>query len=219
MKMYQAKVVKEINAFYGDLLYALDKFPTIISHLEALTHRMYEGVRSKTDCVFIEINNYHKDHLGKPIGALQTLNLSLEDCKMTIANEYGFQNWSALEQEGNKSYSIPFEQAVNAVLSGDLQLLKVLLQQYPKLIHQRSQYGHQATLLHYTASNGVEFWRQKVPLDLVEVTEYLLDCGANHDAKMRVYGGEFNTFALLKTSAHPRQAGLLEGMENLLLKE
>lgn len=216
MKVYRAKVVEEIEDFYGSLLFELQQFSTITEHLEAIAHRMYEGAQTKTDCVFVEINNYHPNYLGVSIEHLQTLSLTLADCKMTIANEYGFHDWSILEKECNHSYAILFEQAVNAILSGDLQTLKTLLQQHPNLIHQRSQYGHEATLLHYTASNGVELWRQKVPLNLVEITQYLLDSGADRDLRMKVYGGEFDTFALLQTSAHPKQAGILVEMEVLL---
>jgi len=216
MKVYQAKVVKEINDFYGELLYELQQFSNIVDHLEALANRMYEGVKTGVECIFTEINNYHKDYLGKPTEQLQILNLTLEDCKMAIANEYGFIDWKALVQLGQIAYNIPFEQAVNAILSGDLIQLKILLRQNPNLIDQYSQYGHAATLLNYVASNGIEFWRQKVPLNLVEITEYLLVCGADRDATMNVYGGKFDTLSLISTSAHPKQAGVLKGMETLL---
>ena len=38
----------------------------------------------------------------------------------------------------------------------------------------------------------------------------LLSLGADHTATMPVYGGHFTMIDLLKTSAHPRQAGFLD---------
>ncbi|MEL6717594.1 MAG: ankyrin repeat domain-containing protein, partial [Bacteroidota bacterium] len=108
---------------------------------------------------------------------------------------------------------------VNAILAGNIVLLKELINESPKLTEAHSQYGHAATLLHYVASNGVELWRQKVPFNLVEITEYLLACGADRQAKMKVYGGQFDTLSLLQTSEHPKQFGLLDQMEDLLLKK
>jgi len=68
------------------------------------------------------------------------------------------------------NYKLIIEQAVNYLLSGQKAELQQLLEEFPHLISATSKYGHQATILHYTASNGVEFWRQKVPYNLVEMT-------------------------------------------------
>ena len=80
----------------------------------------------------------------------------------------------------------------------------------------RSQYGHRASLLNYAGSNGVEFWRQQVPLNLAEIVIYLLEAGADKNATMKVYGGEFNTFELLTTSIHPLRARIMEEMKLIL---
>ena len=69
---------------------------------------------------------------------------------------------------------------------------------------------HRATLLHYVGSNGVEIRRQKVPANLVAITELLLETGSDVNATARVYGGEMTTYSLVATSGHPVRAGLAE---------
>jgi len=59
----------------------------------------------------------------------------------------------------------------------------------------------------------VAFWRQQVPLNLVAITEFLLEAGADRRATMKVYGGAFDTYSLLVTSVHPLAAGILEEMK------
>ena len=47
----------------------------------------------------------------------------------------------------------------------------------------------------------------------------LLDAGADVDAKIEVYGGLHSTLELLLSSAHPRAAGLLDDMAQMLSRE
>ena len=90
------------------------------------------------------------------------------------------------------------------------------MEENPDLIFQKSKFGHQATLLHYVASNGVEFWRQIVPHNLPEMISYLIEKGADKNAKMKVYGGEFSVLPLLESSAHPYAAGIADQMIEIL---
>ena len=48
--------------------------------------------------------------------------------------------------------STPFDQAVDAVLDGDLPTLRALLDANPELVRARSATTHRATLLHYVAA-------------------------------------------------------------------
>ncbi len=80
----------------------------------------------------------------------------------------------------------------------------------------RSAYGHRATLLHYTAANGIEIRRQVVPTNAAEVIAALLDAGADRSAKLHAYGGEFDVLAMFKTSAHPHDAGVAPEVEHAL---
>ena len=54
-----------------------------------------------------------------------------------------------------------FEEAVDAVISGDIETLKSLLRREPSLIRMRSSRAHGAMLIHYVAANGVEDERQR----------------------------------------------------------
>lgn len=198
------------------MLYDWAAYPSIFHHLEAIANRMWEGVRDKLDCVFIEINNNHSAYLGMPIEALKERSLALQDCQTSIANELGFGNWEEVKLLKNEVYSVDFEKAVNYVIQGDTEALEKALEKQPNLVIEQSKYAHQATLLHYTASNGVEMWRQQVPANLPEVGQLLIDRGAKRAAVMNVYGGHYNTLALLKTSEHPKKAGVLKEMMQVL---
>jgi ankyrin repeat protein len=63
-------------------------------------------------------------------------------------------------------------------------------------------------LLHYVSANGVEDFRQKTPKSIVEITNLLLDAGAEVDAESDAYGGGCTTLGLVATSVHPEQAGV-----------
>ena len=49
-----------------------------------------------------------------------------------------------------------FAQAVKAVVTAEVPRLKELLNQRPDLVTNRAKAAHSSTLLHYTASNGIE---------------------------------------------------------------
>lgn len=103
----------------------------------------------------------------------------------------------------------PFESAVDAVVSGDIIVLKSLLEECPSLPRARSSRPHRATLLHYAAANGVEDERQMSPQNAPEVVQVLVEAGADVDALCDVYrGGPGSTTLILTlTSAHPARAG------------
>jgi hypothetical protein len=207
IEIYKPKIVQDLEAFYGDLLFKVADYKSIGEHLGRLSARMWEGVRDKNESVLVEISNYHWKHLGKPVSILLAANLTEEDCRQSIANEYGFRRWTEVAHISSP-YRGDFEAAVNGMLAGDLDTLKRLISKERALVNYKSPYGHKATLLHYAASNGVELWRQKVPLNLPEIVACLLESGANRDAKMKVYGGEYTAAELLLSSAHPADAGI-----------
>ncbi|WP_299437654.1 hypothetical protein [uncultured Aquimarina sp.] len=205
----------ELTSFYGNLLYQTDQYPMIKTHLTKIADRMLEGAHNNLNFILQEINNYHPDYLGTPIETLKKNKFTIKDCRATVANEYGFKNWQIVEQLKDH-YDQSFEKAVNFLINGEFEALKKIIKANPQLTTKKSKYGHQATLLHYTASNGVEMWRQKVPANLPEMTRFLIKQGADLNALMNVYGGQFNTLSLLKSSAHPFEAGIGEEMIRIL---
>ncbi len=110
-----------------------------------------------------------------------------------------------------------FESAVDAVVAGDAPPLRRLLEAEPRLVAQRSDRPHEATLLHYTAANGVEEERQRTPANVVEIARLLLDAGADANAEANLYGGGATTLHLAATSVHPERAGVQEELLAVLL--
>lgn len=146
----------------------------------------------------------------------------LADAHFIIARSQGFDSWSKFSKHliglTQKNSAIArFEAAADAIIKGDLKTLQRLLRDDPKLVHARSTREHRATLLHYVSANGVEGYRQKTPPNIVEITELLLNAGAEVDAEADVYGGGATTLGLVATSVHPYLAGVQNPLMQILL--
>lgn len=149
-------------------------------------------------------------------------NCVLADAQFVIARSHGFTSWASMaehfEQLTKPASSVAqFEAAADAVISGDVETLKRLLQENPGLVRERSKREHRATLLHYTSANGIEGYRQKTPKNIVEIAGLLLKFGAEVNAKADVYGSGCTTLGLATTSIHPELAGVQEGLLQRLL--
>ncbi len=147
---------------------------------------------------------------------------SLANAQFVIARSHGFESWpkftKQLEALARKNSSVSrFEAAADAIVSGDVATLKRLLREEPELIRARSTREHNATLLHYVSANGVEGYRQKTPKNIVEITEVLLNAGAEIDAVADVYGGGCTTLGLAATSGHPEREGVQDALVQTLL--
>ena len=112
--------------------------------------------------------------------------------------------------------SAPFEAAVDAMLGGDIDRFTALLDDDPELARLPSHWPHRGTLLHYATANGVETYRQVVPLNLPDMITTLLDHGADVNATAHAYGAERRPIGLLLSSAHPRDAGVIDEAERIL---
>jgi ankyrin repeat protein len=147
--------------------------------------------------------------------------LTLDDARLLVAREYFFDTWQDLtafaDAIGHDSDAVRFEAAVEAVIAGDIETLRRLLEQHPSLIRERSRRTHRATLLHYTAANGVEGVRQKTPPNAVEIARLLLESGAEPDAVADMYDNKCTTMSMLVSSGHPHDAGLQAALAELLL--
>jgi ankyrin repeat protein len=155
-----------------------------------------------------------------PDSEIQSAALDLADAQLAIARCYDFQDWPALAeyveavtQDG--SPVCQFESAVEAVITGDLPTLESVLRGNPELVRARSTRithfdppVHRATLLHYVGANGVEGYRQKTPMNAVEIAKTLLQAGAEVDALADMYGGHYATMSMLVSSCHPANAGV-----------
>lgn len=149
--------------------------------------------------------------------------LSLADAQWVIAREHAFESWPRfvkhIEQILRAGSPVSrFELAADAIVSGDIATLKRLLREQPALAHARSTRLHGAPLIHYVAANGVEDFRQKTPANIVEITQALLDAGAEVDATTQAYGAASTALGLAATSYHPARAGVQLDLLDLLLK-
>ena len=147
---------------------------------------------------------------------------SLSGARSFVAHAHEFASWSKFVKhlDGlNQPTSLiaKFEQAVDAIVSGDLATFDRLLRKYPRLIRARSLRKHRSTLLHYVSANGVEDFRQKTPKNIVEITRRLLEAGADVNAESDAYGGRSTTFGLTATSCHPEEAGVQLPLMGLLM--
>lgn len=114
--------------------------------------------------------------------------------------------------------STKFEEAADAIVSGDIDTLRRLLDENPELIHEKSTREHRCTLLHYVGANGFEGFRQKSPKNAVEIAELLLERGADVDAVTSGEMGVGTTLGLVATSVHPHRAGVQIPLLELLIK-
>lgn len=202
-------VVAGLINYYDDLLYDYPKGITVKQRLSKIADRLWQAYQYDNSEVLNQINNYNPKYLSRSWSAIKTEGFKEYDAYATIANEYGFKSWTEVP---DTAIDLTFEKAIDTLLAGDLKQLESLLKEDPALVEKRSPYAHQATLLHYVGSNGVELYRQVVPSNLVDCMTILLQHGADHTATMPVYGGQYTMIELLTTSAHPKAAGLLDEM-------
>jgi hypothetical protein len=144
-----------------------------------------------------------------------TRSLSQTQARLIVARDHGFTGWASVAGESDPT----FERAADAVVHGRVDELRAMLTDQPDLPVRRSAYGHRATLLHYTAANGVEIRRQVVPADAAEVVSTLLAAGAERSATVRAYGGQFDVLEMLRTSSHPHDAGVAAALERALVPD
>lgn len=211
-KIYRAVVVDELRNFYGEILTDRSSYPTIYDHFLSLSAKMWEGIQSQIPCIKTEFNNYHPDYLGEPLNSSRWQALTLEDCRNAMAYQYGYDGWKEVEAKSKTPYNHTFQDAVDLLLTGDLEKLIETVSNHPQVLKEKSQYGHQAMLIHYCGSNGVEMWRQQVPLNLVEVVDYLISQDIDINAQMPIYGGLHTTAELAATSIHPQKAGVIRDL-------
>ena len=121
------------------------------------------------------------------------LPFALADAQLVIAREYGFPSWPALKHDVEASRRVAkykphpqFDNALAAIVAGDIDRLRALLDTHPELVHARTNleapfhYFTGATLLHHLAWNPSR--KEPVPPNVVEIARLLLDRGADPDA-------------------------------------
>ena len=196
----------EINSvidLFGDLARATDNPLPVRDHLELMAKRLLSGYSTRH-----QGTKFLVESAGINCAKINDSEFTLDDAKFCIARGYGFEFWSEVERE-QKAPDANFEALIDSMLKGDLDTLKKAVGRKPDLVHQCSEYPHRATLLHYTGSNGVEAYRQVVPLNLAEIVDSLLASGADPTLEANIYGG-CTARELLETSKHPYESGVIK---------
>ena len=173
-----------------------------------LGQRLAAGHRDRHPGAFVELSNWHPALVVAPADVIWSSALDERDFLVTVARGHGYADWAAVEAVAAAQPSEGFERSVEALLDGDLAVLQAQLTRDPRLVTQRSHWGHRSTLLHYIAANGVETYRQRVPHNAAEIVRCLLAYGADEKARADMYGGGQTVLGLLLTSQHPKELGV-----------
>lgn len=182
---------------------------------------LYEALQARENAALWNFKWMHPHFRGKTVTDVDPVRLDLDDARLVVAHEYFLQTWFDLmkfaDQMSHDGPAAKFEKAADMVVAGDIDTLKAMIEDDPKLVHARSPRSHRATLLHYIAANGVEGFRQKTPPNAVDVARVLLDAGADPDALAMMYDNLCTTMSMLVSSAHPAGAGVQAELAELLL--
>jgi len=213
-EVFIGKKVNDLISFYKPILDQKLEFDSIAHLVNAFGTHAYNRYLEEDYRSIPEFNNYNRKYIGISTTDIIASQPTKNDFLDTAATTFGYQNYSEAEKD-DRPIDKDFEQAVDLLLAGELTKLNALIEKDHSLIKRSSQYPHSAALIHYVGSNGVEFWRQVVPSNLVEILEYLLSIGCDPDQENNIYGGS-TLKGLITSSAHPKSAGLTEKLVALL---
>jgi len=215
-KIYVDKKVHALRELHDETL-KLDRSQIgIRDFLARQAQSVLDGHKSGNDAVTFHLACWCPSFIGKPPQQIMEEVLSLDLARQTIALEHGYTDWPAVEALGPLMFEVDFEQAVDWVMTGEVESLQELIETKPALAQQKSQFPHNATLLHYLAANGVESHRQITPLNAVDVARCLISAGVKVNEPANMYGGGSTTMGLLLSSAHPANAGVTDELAQIL---
>ncbi|MCG8605097.1 hypothetical protein MJD09_08885 [bacterium] len=202
-KVHIGLEVNFVIDLFSDLIRVMDNSLSVRDHLELMAKRMLSGYSNRHEGI-----KFLVESAGMNYAEIYDSAFTLDDAKFCVAKGYGYESWTEVERE-QKTPDLDFESLIDRMLKGDLDTLKKAVEKKPDIVHQSSVYPHRATLLHYTGSNGVEAYRQVVPLNLVEIVDFLLSSGADPTLEANIYGG-CTARDLLETSKHPYESGVIK---------
>ncbi|HEX5322265.1 MAG TPA: hypothetical protein VFW40_00665, partial [Capsulimonadaceae bacterium] len=139
--------------------------------------------------------------------------IQLADTQLVIARENGYKSWAKMKED------ILFRNAVYALDHGDIPGLSNLLDKHPELLKYRSHTGEWyessyfagAMLIHHIAGNPI---RHPLPKNILEVTRFLLERGADPNARTR---GNSTPIGLLLTGKQPSEGKVALPLIDLLI--
>jgi len=207
MNVYIPSVVRDIRECLGNTL-NYKECRNIKEYVERIGDAVWRAVENNDQRTHHFINNYHPSFLSWSWADIVNANFTRDQALDSSAFYFSY---AGLDDVPNEPINGTFESAIDLLLSGDLPRFQALIDEEPNLLNERSQYGHGALMWHYLASNGVEMHRQVVPHNLSEMISWFIDRDIDIvHTTMQIYGGHHTMIDLLTTSAHPKDAGLLD---------
>ena len=206
--VYISEQVSHVLDLYEGLVDERAWSRTACEQVELLGDRLLDGHRAKLPGAAVELHNWLPNAGRRSTEELFDLPLCRNDALEAASRAHGFGSWHDTGLRGRKPGDPDFESAIECLLRGDITALLDVLDRVPDLVVRRSHYGHRATLLHYLAANGVETYRQRVPLNASTMAVILLERGADVLAIASAYGADQTVKRLLLTSGHPHEAGV-----------
>jgi hypothetical protein len=196
-------------------------FRAELATYEREAEALFEALQNGDDSAAWRFKWEHPHFRGQSVQDVRAASLDIADARTVIAREHAFATWSDLSELVRAvtcdDAAAKFEEAVEAVVSGDVDALRAMLRDDPRLVHARSTRRHHSTLLHYLGANGVEGGRQRTPPNAVEVAKLLLDSGAEANAPADLYDAPSTTLSMVVSSAHPARAGVQAALAETLL--
>ncbi|HEX4469532.1 MAG TPA: ankyrin repeat domain-containing protein, partial [Gemmatimonadaceae bacterium] len=164
-----------------------------LAQLKRQANELLKLQREKKASAGARIAANHPKFTDRPPEDALTSAFVLADAQLVIAREYGFESWAALKHLVEASRRVAkfnphphFADAVAAIVAGDIDRLRALLDAHPELVRARTNleppfhYFTGATLLHHLAWNPSR--AEPVPPNVADIARLLLDRGADPDA-------------------------------------
>ncbi len=198
-----------------------------LTQLRLQAKELRRAHRNGSPSAAARILTHHPRLRGRTVRDAQEAAFSLADAQLVVAREYGFESWTVLKRHVAISRRLVhmrthpgFADAIEAFDRGDLDRLRVLLSQDPTLVRARGfleppfGYFSGATLLHHVAGNPL---RGASPPNVVEIAAFLIEAGAEANARTLSPRNGETTMDLVLTSQHASEAGVSGALIDLLL--
>ncbi|HEX4169460.1 MAG TPA: ankyrin repeat domain-containing protein, partial [Bryobacteraceae bacterium] len=199
-----------------------------LKHLKYQAKDLFKARTERHSQAAQRIREFHPRFKHATDAAIFDAKFSLTDAQLTVARERGFASWPKLKRRVEKpspadDLCLPFQEriqdpafrrAVNLLDAGDVGGLRAHLSVHPNLVHEHvvfegGNYFQNPSLLEFVAENPIR--RGKLPVNIVEVAQLILDGGAKND---RATVDE--TLGLVCSGRVPRECGVQIPLIDLL---